>query len=459
MHTTYIASLIDAVNGVYNKSGIDIEAQIAGVVWDKNIGANVRLGHVLDSTSVMRRWVSGSILDMYGIDVIILINNPGAQLAQAAFLSQSVHPRRYTGVWVNDPVDVWILAHEMGHVYSESWNKDHCMGQRRTFDAIGNELGGASPKKSFVSYAGKAYPDALIENVDSAAHRGFFTTMAYSTGNNDYFDYYPCAEVISHVYGGVSRSFKFNHHGVQLGPPGWWLDWRPGWTGAYSNPAVLWTDSVTGISYPTGTTDTVYYINRLKYLGGPEVHLDSNKYYRNFSALLNARKDTIARLRSIPSVVRLKSPHGLGITGVDSQWVYAHVAARNSVIIEPGFKVLKESSLRITVGDSGGGLAKRSHLPEASTPRDFQLAQERVSTKYDDRNHTITFTIKDVGGGYRIRVSLYDIRGRIQGEWTLIGRGGSLGVETISIKHVPKGVFLLNAIDGNRKIQKQILKW
>lgn len=201
-------------------------------------------------------------------------------------------------------------------------------------------------------------------------------------------------------------------------------------------------------------------VNELKYLGGPEVYRDSTAYLRNFSAILNANKTTITEFRGIPSTITVKSSMSLGANSADSQWVYAHLVATNSVIIQPGFKVGAGATMRITVGDSGGSLAKRAYSPpEANGSRASLIADQGLSAKYDQRSQNIIFTLNDLAVDSRIKVSVYDIKGNVKEERMLSLGRGSLGAQAISIRHLPHGVYVLRAIAGKHKIQQQLLKW
>lgn len=466
MYSGYFASLIDGLNEVYEESGVDIRAQVAGVVWDK---AYPRADNYLtayynlqNSTNGMQRWTNDSILNKYAADVVVFVENPVDQsVAGAAFTRGLAVAKGFSGFWMRVPNNLYLLAHESGHNFSTQNNFDHCLGHRMTFDEYGNIMAGPSPDSIPHTIMTAPYGDAghhFVEATPWTANHGFHTTMAYGDGGSQHCNYqYP-----PHTHGGVTRTFRTYHQGARGDPggPGPHDDWHTGWTGTYSNPTYLWEDPVTNISYNTGFSDSITYINRLKYIGAPSVtFLTHNKYLRNFSAILNNDKGFLTQLRGIPTNITVASGMSLGQSGADSQWVYAHFVATNSVKIEPGLKVGVGSSMKISVGSSGDMLAKRSvRKAEEEAAKNVRGIPSELKVKYDPASQTVIFSL-DSELLSKITVSVYDIKG-VQKMVRMFPNGSKeANTTSLSVRDFPHGIYLLRATTGKTTVQQQFVKW
>jgi hypothetical protein len=472
MYNTYFASLIDGMNDVYEESGVDIRAQLAGVVWDKAYGRAdnylTAYFNLQNQSNGMQRWTSDSILNKYAADVVILVENPVDQYAGgAAFTRGDAIAKNFSGFWVRVPNNLYFIAHESGHNFSTQSNYDHCLGHRMTFDEYGNVMAGPSPDSIPNTIMVAPYIDVanhIVEATPSTAKHGFHTTMAYGDGGSQYcHSQYPPhnSQYPPHTHGGVTRTFSTSHQGAggDPGGPGPDDDWHTRWTGTYSNPANMWLDSVTNISYPTGFSDSVTYINRLKYIGDPAVtFLTHTKYLRNFSAVLNNDKDFLTQLRSVPSNITVTSDMSLGQYGSDSQWVYAHFAATNSVAIEPGFKVGLGSSLKISVTSPvvlpKGGVRNL----EEGAAQHIRGSLPGLKVKYDPASQAVVFSLASETLS-KLTVSVYDIKG-VQKMVHRSSHGSEKSFSaSISVRDLPKGVYVIVVTAGKAKVQQQFVKW
>ena len=339
LYKDYFASMADGMNQAYEDSDVGARVQIAGVIWDKTY-AEMHPSHytgypgcgnlddLTNPSNGMERYVA--LMNKYSADVIILVhtNTPGG----CATFRAGAEIRGYGAFWVRDPLDVELWSHEAGHIH----DAEHQHGHRITLNAAGKTMGGPVPDTMSFVVRGDApgMVDHIVETEVGAADRGFHTTMTYADGGG-------CKTLpFSHTYGGVYRTFAFNCHGL-WGP---YYGWTTQWAGVYSNPDQNWHDVPTSTYYRMGGDDTsslgkIGYIRRLKYLGGPEVLRDTAWFDRNVSAKVRSSEETFRNFKGVPSHVAISSNMSVGQNSADSQWVYAHIAATNSVAIEPGFSV------------------------------------------------------------------------------------------------------------------------
>jgi hypothetical protein len=469
MYEGYLAAIFDGINQVYEDSEVEVRAQIAGVVWDKayveNNCSTCTVGHLSNQTNGMERWTSDSILTKYAVDVVILVH----QIANDPFAGGAALPRTsatsdgYGVFWTRYVDHLITYAHEIGHIFSIDGNGDHCYsGHRRVVDALGKEIGGPLPDTmSLILGVSSGQTYILHDTVEtdiSHAYRGFHTTMAYGTGDGYPFWTYPCHQHYNDTNGGVARTFRFMHQGVGWGMPGG-NDWRPEWTGTYSNPDIMWWDVPTNTPYPTGA-DTISYVNRLRYKGeSTDVFRDTIKYHRNFSDTLNTYAATIRELRNIPTSLSIGSSMSLGQNSADSQWVYAHFAAASSVVIEPGFRVGVGGSMKISVGGQGGMLAKRGATrPDNKTTRAVVTEMGGLDVKYDPAVQAL-FISAASGLSSGIAVTVYDLKGvQIKKQVLSTGTGGRHS-ESLNVKELPKGVYVVRVVSGKKRLQRQFVKW
>jgi hypothetical protein len=351
------------------------------------------------------------------------------------------------------------FAHEMGHIHSDSGNADHCrFGHRRVFDSTGMELGGPVPDTmSVVAGVFGTDPDVtgIVETPLETPYTGFYTTMAYWTGDGNA-QTYKCHfdTIVFDTYMGVQRAFKFKHQGRSVNAS---TDW---WTGTYSNPNINWINPVTSTLYPTGE-DTIRYINRLKYWGESyEVHRDTATYHRNFSDVLNANANTIRELKGFPSDLTIKDDMSLGHNTADSQWVYAHFVATNSVTIEPGFRVTDGTSMRITVSDGGSMLAKsgRTSLGAKEIQASATAISSELEFRYDAATQSIGFTLLSEASS-RVAVSVYDLRGSRKVVRTFSPAMGNSTSGSLSVRELPAGIYVARIHAGGKQYQRRFLKW
>jgi hypothetical protein len=466
LYQAYLASMIDGMNQVYEKSEVNIRAEIAGVVWDKSYLQTCGTCAVTDiayGSNGFGRWINDSILNRFGADAVIVLNNPSAD----AYAGGAALPRWLTagvghgGYWARYPDNLWLFAHEMGHIYSDSGNADHCrFGHRRTFNAVGHELGGPSPDSlGFILGDDGSYgyiPDTLIETEVHHAYSGFMTSMAYGSGGGDA-GTYPCYPRISNTYGGVTRTFVFNHQGVGWGVPGGNY-WTPEWTGSYSNPNVTWEEPYTHTSYPVGA-DTITYINRLRYLGaGANSFKDSTIYHRNFSEVLNSNPNFVSGLRDLPAEITLTSAMNLGGNASDSQWVYAHYSATSLIVIKPGFKIGEGSNAKLSVGEPIGFLAKRNTQAskKKNEPGPGIDLPSNFSAKYNRLTQELDLSIGSYSDQAAI-VTFYDIDGKFRNRVTSRNKGP--GAMRFRLTDLPNGIYLMEVKRDREVFHQRFIKW
>lgn len=460
MYRDYFGPLFDGVNLVYENSGVETYAQIAGVIRDKTYKPDYLDGalHVWNlywGMNGMGRYVT--LLDKYGADVLVLVDyspKPGG----AAREFQYWKARGYGGYWTRSPNLISLFAHEMGHVHSigkfGDGNWDHCDGHRAAFNASGQQRGGPHPD-TIPSLIGLTIPgdtgfiiDDLVETAmtNVPSHHGFHTTMAYEDGGSQY-----CFTTTTHTYDGTQRKFLFGHQGV-TGPAQW--------TGTFSSPYISWVDGVTGLSYGTGY-DTIIYLNRLTYKIPPQAgvlqYASTTGYRRDFVSIHNLRADSVRNFKGIPSSVTLASHMSLGANAADTQWVYAHFAATNAVVIEPGFRVGAGSSMRISVQSPGSGLGKRA-IRQGGTIKPVRSQDVGINLAYNATSRLVMVSLVSESS-MKAHVAVYDMKGVKRMEHVIPNLGSSFRSEAISVRDFPNGVYLVRVSAGKYKAQRQIIKW
>jgi hypothetical protein len=468
MYRDYFAAVFDALNQTYANSGIDMRAQIAGVVWDKTYaqshsGAQYPGCENKDDLRLQRNGMKRHVdlLTKYGADAIILIhqNEPGG-CANNFFYTKS---GGYAAFWTQFPNNAYVFAHEMGHNSSNDNNNDHCLGHRVTINAAGNQVAGRSPDTvSFIKKADFTFgpppvmipADTIVYTAPDQVSRGFYTSMAYAGG-----DAPDCIHGAWHFqggFGGPYRVFGFYHHGV------------PGsadsleWTGTYSKPGMYWVDQVMGNHYAMGF-DSVYYINRLRYL--PDAFnsfKDSTRYVRSFADTVDLRADSLVNLKGIPSTITVTADMSLGANAADTQWVYAHLAATSSVSLQPGFRVGDGSYLRITVGQASDGdaLAKRGIQapPEKNAGTDAQSLTTHFDAAYNRASQTITFSLRARTSSDAV-VSIYDLKGARKKDLRFNGANKGSFSRSVSVKDLPNGIYLMRTVIDGKTFSRQFAKW
>jgi hypothetical protein len=150
----------------------------------------------------------------------------------------------------------------------------------------------------------------------------------------------------------------------------------------------------------------------------------------------------------------------LGPNGADSQWVYAHFAATNSVTIKPGFRLAGSASMRISVGSAGGSLPKRgsAHPGDKGAETGTMAMRSELSVTYNPAAQIIAFTLASQSVS-RITVSIYDIKGERQKVHVFSKVGESPFSESLSAKDLPKGIYIVQVAAGTKRFQRKFVKW
>jgi hypothetical protein len=454
MYTTYFASLIDAVNQTYQDSHINTRGQIAGIIWNKTFqdsenGCKAIQGLTFGQND-MTRYIK--LLTQYSADALVLVHPNESGGCALPYGSVVASVTRRAALWMGEPDNAWLFAHEMGHSHATGNNFDHCSGHRMMFDSVGQVMGGPSPDSIGVVAIlppTDAWGHGVVETSPFNPAYGFHTTMAYWAGGSQdcYVDSDP------HTYGGVTRVFRFWHQGTRS----WGDSVRPQWTGTFSNPSISWYDSTTDSWYPTGY-DSVFYINRLKYVGGPTVTSPPpEKYNRNFVATHNANVDSVRNLRGVPLNATLTPQMRVGPNSADTQWIYSHIVAQNTVSIQSGFKVTG-GHLKISVGPDGEGLLLKKE-PDAQIPkRDFLTTDgSHINLRYHPIPQHIAVHVKNQER-YLGTISIYDIRAKKIWSGTISSHSREELVETISVKNFSNGTYVVRASFGKDVVYRRFTK-
>lgn len=286
----------------------------------------------------------------------------------------------------------------------------------------------------------------------ATAYRGFHGTMAYSDGGSGFSS--ECARPghsLIHTYGGVTRRFLFAHHG-QPGPVGW--------TGTFSSSAIQWYDEATSTYYPTGYNE-VKYVNRLKYHAeSVDSFRDTTSYFRNSVEIVDTAAVTLSQLKGIPTHLTLHEDASVGVTVMDSQWIYSHFVATNSISIRPGFKVLGDASMRLTVGASSGSLAKRGKQKfetESRLTREIP-SRGKFQVKYDRLENSLIFEL--IGIDTQIAtISVFSMDGKHVLAERFTSPKDRPFSGRISVSSLPNGVYLIRATTGGKRYERKWAKW
>jgi len=464
MYSGYFAALFDGINQVYEDSEMETRGQIAGVIWDKVYNRNY------DSISIQGGCVNyfdahygqngmarhKALLNKYAADVLILVHQSANPSGCTQLLSAHVS-QGYAAIWIKDPRDVWVAAHEVGHIF----DANHCNGHRVTLDMYGNEIAGALPNmmpaaNSIDSISGN-YVDSVVERETTQLNRGFHTTMSYNNGDG-------CEAKSTPGPGLYDMSYKWHNDGLTT-----WLHRfyhqgqigdTTGWAGVFSNPALSWYDPPSN-TYHTYGHDSVRYSRTIRYMHTDSIgYRDTVAYYRNAVAIHELNNDTIINFKKSPDSLVILSSMSIEPNTADTQWIYAHFVAKRKVRIQPGFRVSGGGTLKVTVGGAPSMLAKRASTRHyAETEKNIEgVISPELRVRYEPGSQAVVFSLTPILGT-GIGVSVFDLVGRRKKGQIAFNSDGSSSQKHLSVRDLPNGVYIMRVTVGRYSLQKQFIKW
>jgi serine protease AprX len=134
----------------------------------------------------------------------------------------------------------------------------------------------------------------------------------------------------------------------------------------------------------------------------------------------------------------------LGPNAADSQWIYTHFAAKNSVVIRSGFSLAGNASMQISVGPAPAPLAKRG--PAVPAPDNARVAAVEKSGFRLQGSSAAIFTLSS---NARVTLEAFTLNGRRVA--TLLSENLPAGSHARSLKvsDLSRGLYLYRFTAGN----------